>query len=180
MPFISTFSESLTDDSNPSERLINKPFFNLTQNKNGIIVVLSRRGASVHDILIPYKNQNESEHQYRSIVIKDENERYFGSVRFGFDDPKNPLNMTSKLPDSYQFSKLHKEDWSMYMDPNNPSRVRFVHNIIQIIYEISSKDSNEFSMKTIVTPPPAQAVVVDVTNNIYFNLRSYGNLSTVR
>jgi hypothetical protein len=34
-------------------------------------------------------------------------------------------------------------------------------------------------MTTIVTAPLNEQIIVDPTNNIYFNLRGYGNLSTV-
>jgi hypothetical protein len=35
-------------------------------------------------------------------------------------------------------------------------------------------------MTTMVATPSNQQLIVDPTNNIYFNLRSHGNLSTVR
>jgi hypothetical protein len=35
-------------------------------------------------------------------------------------------------------------------------------------------------MTTMVATPSNQQIIVDPTNNIYFNLRSSGNLSTVR
>jgi hypothetical protein len=34
-------------------------------------------------------------------------------------------------------------------------------------------------MKIMVATPSDQQIIVDPTNNIYFNLRSHGNLSTV-
>ncbi|CAF5132800.1 unnamed protein product, partial [Rotaria sp. Silwood1] len=52
---------AMDDDSSSSERLINEYYFNLTHpNHDGIIVVLSRRGASINDILIPYNDKNNS------------------------------------------------------------------------------------------------------------------------
>ncbi|CAF1000143.1 unnamed protein product [Rotaria sordida] len=169
---------SMDDDLSSSERLIDDIYFNLThRNDDGIIVVLSRRGASINDILIPYNDKNNSK-QYRSIVIKGGSENYFGSIRFGFDDPTNTMNMTNQLPPNYPFLNLYKENWSMYVDKNNPYRVRFVYQSIQIIYEFSSENSNEFIMKTIISTPSNRQIIVDLTNNIYFNLRSYGNLST--
>jgi hypothetical protein len=145
---------------------------------DGIVVVLSRRGASVSDILIPYKDKNGSK-QYRSIVIKGGSKNYFGSVRFGFDDPMNSMNMINELPTNYPFLNFYKEEWTMYADLNKPQRVRFVHGLVQIIYEFSLRNHNEFIMTTIVATPSNHQVIVDPTNNIYFNLRSYGNLSTV-
>ena len=35
-------------------------------------------------------------------------------------------------------------------------------------------------MTTIVSAPLDNQIIADPTNNIYFNLRGYGNLSTVR
>jgi len=158
--------------------LITEPYFNLTEpNNGGIIVVLSRRGASVNDILIPYTD-NKGLKQYRSIVIKGGNENHFGSVRFGFDDRQNTMNMTNQLPTNYPFLNFHNEDWPMYGDKNKPYRVRFVNGLVQIIYEFSLKNLNEFIMTTMVATPSNQQIIVDPTNNIYFNLRSSGNLST--
>jgi hypothetical protein len=168
------------DDEASSERLITEPNFNLTHpNKDGIIVVLSRHGASVNDILIPYTD-NKGSRQYRSIVIKGGEENHFGSVRFGFDDPTNFMNMTNQLPTNYRFFNFSNDDWSMYGDINKPYRVRFVNDLIQIIYEFSLKNVNEFIMRTMVATPSDQQIIADPTNNIYFNLRSHGNLSTVR
>jgi hypothetical protein len=162
------------------ERLISEPYFNLTNpNNSGIIIVLSRRGASVHDILIPYYDKNGSK-QYRSIVLKGGNENSYGSIRFGFDVPLNTINMTNQLPNTYPFLNYYKEDWPMYADVNKPYRVRFVYGLVQIIYEFSLNNFNEFLMTTMIATPSNQQVIVDPTNNIYFNLRSYGNLSTVR
>ncbi|CAF3558216.1 unnamed protein product [Rotaria sp. Silwood1] len=169
---------AMDDDSSSSERLINEYYFNLTHpNHDGIIVVLSRRGASINDILIPYNDKNNSK-QYRSIVIKGGNENYYGSVRFGFENQTNTMTMTNQLPSNYPFLNLYKEDWSMYVDKYNQHRVRFIYETIQIIYEFSLRNSNEFLMKTIVGTPFNKQIIVDLTNNIYFNLRSYGNLST--
>ncbi len=167
------------DDLSSSERLITESYFNLTHpNNDGIIVVLSRRGAGVHDILIPYNDHNGTK-TYRSIVIKGGNENHFGSIRFGFDDTLNSLNMISQLPTNYPFLNFYNEDWPMYADINKPYRVRFIHGLIQIIYEFSLKNFNEFLMKIMVATPSDQQIIVDPTNNIYFNLRSHGNLSTV-
>ena len=68
----------------------------------------------------------------------------------------------------------------MYADKTKPYRVRMVKNFIEIIYEFSSLNNNELMMKTIVSAPINEQIIVDPTNNIYFNLRGYGNLSTVR
>jgi hypothetical protein len=89
------------------------------------------------------------------------------------------MNMSSQLPTNYPFLNFYKEDWPMYADINKPYRVRFVHGLIQIIYEFSSNNHNEFFMKTMVATPSNEQIVVDPTNNIYFNLRGSGNLSTV-
>jgi len=102
----------------------------------------------------------------------------FGSIRFGFDDSLNSMNMISQLPIYYPFLNYYNEDWSMYADINKPHRVRFVHGLIQIIYEFSSTNQNEFRMTTMVATPSNEQIIVDPTNNIYFNLRSYGDLST--
>lgn len=164
--------------SNLSEILINESYFNIThRNKSGMIVVLARRGASVHNILIP-SNLNNQINEYRSIVVQGNSENYFGSVRFGFNDPKNTMNITHQLPDNYPYLNSYKEDWKMYADTNNPHRVRFVKDSIEIIYEISLDNSNEFMMKTMVSTPSNQKIIADLTNNIYFNLRGHGNLST--
>ncbi|CAF4253956.1 unnamed protein product [Rotaria sp. Silwood2] len=172
------FPYSMNDDSSPSEKLIDEFYFNLTHpRQDGIIVVLSRRGASINDILIPYNDKNNSK-QYRSIVIKGGNESHFGSVRFGFENQTNTMNTTNQLPSNYPFLNLHTENWSMHVDKNHPHRVRFVYETIQIIYEFSSENSNEFMMKTIVGTSLNKQIIIDLTNNIYFNLRSYGNLNT--
>ncbi|CAF0801217.1 unnamed protein product [Adineta steineri] len=166
------------DDLSSSERLITEPYFNLTHpNNNGMIVIVSRRGASVHDILIPYKDKDGSK-QYRSIVIKGGDENHFGAVRFGFNDPSNTMNMVNQLPTQYPFLNFYKEDWPMYADMDKPHRVRFVHGLIQIIYEFSLINFNEFIMTTMIATPSNQQIIVDPTNNIYFNLRSHGNLTT--
>ena len=68
----------------------------------------------------------------------------------------------------------------MYGNRNNSYRIRFVRDLIEIIYEISLENSNEFIMRTVVTPALNQKLIVDLTNNIYFNLRGYGTLNTVR
>ena len=68
----------------------------------------------------------------------------------------------------------------MYGDKNKPYCIRFVNDLIEIIYEFSSSNMNEFMMTTIVSPKLHEQIIADPTNNIYFNLRGYGNLSTVR
>ncbi|CAF3478874.1 unnamed protein product [Rotaria socialis] len=167
----------LDDGSISSEILSNEPYFYLKHPaKDGIIVVLSRRGALVNDILIPYKDETDLK-QNRSIVVKADNENYFGSVITSSNDPNNTMNITNQLPSNHPFLNMYKEDWSMYAYADNPMRVRFVYNAAQIIYELSSNNPNEFTMKTIVSPPLNQQIVADLTNNIYFNLRGYGNLS---
>jgi hypothetical protein len=161
------------------DKLINDPYFNLTHpSPGGLIVILSRRGASVNDILIPYTN-NRGVRQYRSVVLKSKDGNSFGSIRFGFDGEVNSINLTNQLPSNYPFLNFNNENWSMYADPNKPYRVRFVNGLIEVVYEFSSSNHNEFMMTTIVTAPLFDQIVVDPTNNIYFNLRGYGNLSTV-
>jgi hypothetical protein len=118
--------------------------------------------------------------QYRSIVVENNNGNHFGSIRFGFDEEINSINMTNQLPLNYPFLNFYNQDWSMYGDVNKPYRVRFVNGLMEVIYEFSSSNNNEFMMTTIVSAPPNEQVIVDPTNNIYFNLRGYGNLSTVR
>lgn len=169
-----------SDDSNSlTEQLISEPYYNLRHpTKDGIAIRLARRGASVNDILIPYKDETGLK-TYRSIVIKGSDENNFGTVRAGFTDINNTMNITGQLPGNYPFLNLYKEDWLMYVNPNNPNRVRFVYNSSEIIYECSLNNPNEFMMKTIVSASPNQQVVTDLTNNIYFNLRSSGNLGTV-
>jgi hypothetical protein len=159
----------------PLDKLLNNPYFNLTHpNTGGIIVVLSRRGASIDDILIPYMN-NKGVKQYRSIVLKG---NHFGSVRF--DEEINSINMTNQLPKNDPFLNFPNENWSMYGDVNKPYRVRFVNGLMEVIYEFSSSNNNELMMTTMVSAPVNEQVVVDPTNNVYFNLRGFGNLSTVR
>jgi len=154
-------------------------YFNLTEPKeNGIIVVLSRRGASVVDILLPYYNNNGTKF-YRSIVLQGRNENHFGAVRFGFHDASNSLNMIGQLPSNDPFLNYYTDNWMMYVDPIKPYRVRFVRNLIQVIYEFSSTNVTEFRMTTMIAAPSNQQIVADPTNNIYFNLRGYGDLSTV-
>jgi hypothetical protein len=87
--------------------------------------------------------------------------------------------MTNQLPSNYPFLNFYNENWSMYGDPTKPYRVRFVNGLIEVIYEFSSSNYNELMMTTIVTAPLNEQIIVDPTNNIYFNLRGYGNLSTV-
>jgi len=129
-------------------------------------------------MLIPYTD-NQGIKQYRSIVLKSNNGNSFGSIRFGFDEEVNSINMTNQLPSNYPFLNFYNENWSMYGDPTKPYRVRFVNGLIEVIYEFSSSNYNELMMTTIVTAPLNEQIIVDPTNNIYFNLRGYGNLSTV-
>jgi hypothetical protein len=168
------------DPFSPSDKLLMDPYFNLTHpNKGGLIVVLSRHGASINNILVPYMDKNGVK-QYRSIVLKGNNANHFGSVRFGFDDEINSMNMTNELPSNYPFLNSYNEDWAMYGDSNQPYHVRFVNGLVEVIYEFSSSNNNELIMRTIVSAPLYQQMIADPTNNIYFNLRGYGNLSTVR
>lgn len=154
-----------------------QPYFNLTSRlSGGIIVVLSRRGASVHDILLPYTDSNVMQ-QYRSIVLKG---NQYGSIRFGFDGEMDTMNMKNQLPSDYPLLNYSEEDWTMYGDINAPDRVRFVHGLVEIVYEFSQSNRNELIMTTFVSPGLNGQIVADPTNNIYFNLRGHGNLSTVR
>ena len=158
------------------EQRLDAEFFNLTHPINdNLIVVLSRRGASVHDILL----RSRDGRSWRSLVLKGGDQSHFGAVRFGFEDPENRMQMTYQLPANYRFRKYHEEDWSMYVDVNRPSRVRFVRELVQVIYEFTSKESNEFAMITMVATPSDTETIADPTNNIYFNLRGAGDLSTV-
>lgn len=155
------------------------PYFNISHpSEGGIIVVLARRGASIRDILIPF--ERDGQRQYRSVVLKANNENNFGSVRFGFDDEVNSWNLTNQLPMDYPYLDAYRQDWSMFVDLKNPHRARFVDGFVEIIYEFSSTNRNEFSMKTTVSPPANQQLLADPTNNVYFNLRGEGNLSTVK
>ena len=158
--------------------MLDDPYFNLTHpNQNGIIVVLARRGAAIRDILIPY-NTNGMQ-RYRSIVLQGDNRTHFGAVRFGFEDESNPSSMINQLPMNYPFLNFYDQNWSMYADSNKPHRVRFVHDLVEVIYEFSLSNTNELIMTSIVSAPIYQSVIADPTNNIYFNLRGFGNLSTV-
>lgn len=168
----------INDDLNLFES--NDSHFNLTHSNNdGIIVVLSRRGASVSDILLPYRDQNGTRN-YRSIVVKGENENNFGAIRFGFHDSVNSLNVVNQLPTDYKFLDYHNKDWSMHVNRNKPHHVRFDRGLVRVIYELSLTNLNEFRMTTMVAAPSSEEITADPTNNIYFNLRSRGNLSTVR
>ena len=169
---------SINDELNTYEST--ESHFNLTHpNQDGIIVVLSRRGASITDILLPSIDQNGTRN-YRSIVLQGGNENHFGAVRFGFHDSVNSMNMINQLPANYRFLDYHTEEWSMNVNNNKPYHVRFVRDLVQIIYEFSLTDPNEFRMTTMVATPSDTDIIADPTNNIYFNLRSRGNLSTVR
>ena len=172
-------SYQINDPFTSTEKLLAEPYFNLTHpNPGGPIVVLSARGASIDDILIPYVDQ-QGKKQYRSIVLKNDHGNSFGSIRFGFDDEVNSINLTNQLPLNYPFINFHEENWSMYADRTRPSRVRFVNGLIEVIYEFSPSNNKEFLMSTIVSAPMNDQIIVDPTNNIYFNLRGYGDLSTV-
>ncbi|UJR16326.1 hypothetical protein I4U23_003232 [Adineta vaga] len=173
------FVSKLRDPFTWIEVPINQPFFNITHPaSSGIIITVSRRGASITDILIPYTDSTGKRYN-RSIVLKDsDGSHHFGAVRFGFDEPINSMNRTNQLPLNYPFLNAYNEDWTMYGNVNEPSRVRFVREFIEVIYEFSLSNDNQFIMKTIVSPPVNEQMIVDPTNNIYFNLRGYGNLST--
>ncbi|CAF1204011.1 unnamed protein product [Adineta ricciae] len=172
------YSPIFGGDFPPSEQSISQEYFNISHPTNGgIIVVLARRGAAVHDVLIPYRDNNGTKH-YRSVVVKGGEENNFGSVRFGFDDPKNSLDMTYQLPRDYPLLNAYKENWQMFADETKPYRVRFTRDLIHIVYEFSWSDSNQFFMTTMAAPASNEKLTVDPTNNIYFNLRSHGDLST--
>ena len=150
--------------------------FNLTsRDTDGMIIVLSRRGASIKDILIPYKDSNNQK-QYRSIVLKGDR---FGAVRFGFDEEVNAFTLNNQLPSDYPFLNFHTDDWSTSREFRTSNSVRFVNSMVEVIYEFSSK-RNELMMQTIVSSGVNEQIVADPTNNVYFNLRGHGDLSTVR
>ncbi|CAF1571914.1 unnamed protein product [Adineta ricciae] len=174
-PFVYQFGDPFTWTETP----ISEPYFNISHPAlSGLVITVSRRGAAITDVLIPYTD-SLGRRQNRSIVLKDKNENYhFGAVRFGFDENVNSMNMTNQLPSNYPFLNAYKDDWIMYGNVDKPSRVRFVREYIEVIYEFSSSNDNQFIMKTIVSPPINEQMVVDPTNNIYFNLRGYGDLST--
>jgi hypothetical protein len=162
-----------------AEQAMSGPFFNLTHRiSGGLVVVLSRRGAAIHDILVPTTIKNGTQ-QYRSIVLKGGDASGFGTVRFGEDGTTDSDNLTAALPANYPFYHAYEQEWSMFATADRPNRVRFMHGRAQVIYEFSSTNNNEFSMTTIVSTSSHQQIIVDPTNNIYFNLRGYGNLSTV-
>ena len=143
-----------------------------------MIVTLSRRGASIKDILIPTVGGDGS-YTYRSVVVKGGEKDSFGSVRFGFENPSNSMDLTYQLPADYKFLNYHQQDWNMYADVERPHRACFINGLVQIVYEFSPKEPSEFTMTTIVAAAPQQAIMVDPTNNIYFDLRGNGNMSTV-
>lgn len=160
--------------------MLDDPYFNLTHPyRDGMIVVVARRGASIHDILIPERNENGLT-KYRSIVLRGNAENPFGAVRFGFDDEMTSMNMTNQLPIDYPYRNVYQQEWTLYADRTRPHRARFVNGFVEVIYEMSRSENNELVMTTIVSAPTYQQLVVDPTNNIYFNLRSHGDLSTVR
>lgn len=160
--------------------MLDDPFFNITHPyRDGLIIVLARRGASIHDILVPEKTEN-GQIRYRSIVLRGNAENHFGSIRFGFDDEMTSNNLTSQLPTDYPYLNAFKENWSLFADRTRPYRARFVNGLAEVIYEISRSDNNELVMTTIVSAPQNQQIIVDPTNNIFFNLRGHGDLSTVK
>ncbi|CAF4344895.1 unnamed protein product [Rotaria sp. Silwood2] len=168
-------TDNIQDRLISSETLINDIYFNLTHRRpGGIIVVLSRRGASINDILIPYTDSNGMK-QYRSIVVKGKN---YGSVWFGFHKETDLMNMNNQLLLNYSFLNSYNDDWLMIDDKSKPYRIRFVKDAVEIIYEFSSSNTNEFMMTTIASPKLHEQIIADPTNNIYFNLRGYGSLST--
>lgn len=174
------FPYQIGDALAPTESLINEPFFHMTHpGMGGMVVVLARRGAAITDILVPHTDDTGRK-QNRSVVLKGDGSHPFGAVRFGFDESVNAMNMTNQLPSNYPFFRAYNEDWSMYADKSKPFRVRFVREFIEVVYEFLPSDNNQFIMKTIVSPPAHEQIVVDPTNNVYFNLRGYGNLKTVR
>lgn len=171
----------------PSEQLLTSEYFNLTHpNENSLIVVLSRRGATIQDILVPYRDERDVKH-YRSIVLRNTNENHFGVVRFGFDEPINSFNLTNQLPLNYPLLNAYEQDWLMYGDIQTPNRIRFVNGLAEVVYEFSAANSNDASgpniselmMLTTVSAPVYGEIIADPTNNIYFNLRGHGDLSTV-
>lgn len=171
----------------PSEQLLTSEYFNLTHpNPNSLIVVLSRRGASIKDILVPFNN-DQGIKQYRSIVLQNTNGNHFGVVRFGFDEQINSFNLTNQLPFNYPLLNVYDQDWSMYGDIHTPNRIRFVNGLVEVVYEFSAANSNDASgpninelmMLTTVSAPVNGEIIADPTNNIYFNLRGHGDLSTV-
>ncbi|CAF3855183.1 unnamed protein product [Rotaria magnacalcarata] len=113
--------------------------------------------------------------RYRSVVLKG---NHFGSIRLGFDGKTDSMDMNNQLPLNYPLLNSYNEDWSMYGDVNAPYRVRFVHGLIETIYELTSFNPNELIMTTFVSPGLNEQIVADPTNNIYFNLLGDGNLST--
>lgn len=170
----------------PSEQLLTSEYFNLTHpNPNSLIVVLSRRGASIKDILVPFNN-DQGIKQYRSIVLQNTNGNHFGVVRFGFDEQINSFNLTNQLPFNYPLLNVYDQDWSMYGDIHTPNRIRFVNGLVEVVYEFSAANSNDASgpninelmMLTTVSAPVNGEIIADPTNNIYFNLRGHGDLST--
>jgi len=90
----------------------------------------------------------------------------------------NSVNITNGLPLTYPFLNFYNENWTMYGDVNKPYRIRFVNGLVEVIYEFSATNNNELLMTTMVSAPLYDQIIVDPTNNIYFNLRGYGNLST--
>lgn len=177
---LSSYPYQCFEPFNINNQLLDDPFFNITHPyRDGLIIVLARRGASIHDILVPEKTEN-GQIRYRSIVLRGNAENHFGSIRFGFDDEMTSNNLTSQLPTDYPFLNAFKENWSLFADRTRPYRARFVNGLAEVIYEISRSDNNELVMTTIVSAPPNQQIIVDPTNNIFFNLRGHGDLSTHR
>lgn len=177
---MSSFPYHCFEPFHVNSQLLDEPYFNITHPyRDGMIVVLARRGASIHDILVPERNEN-GDIKYRSIVLRGNDENHFGSIRFGFDDEMTSMNMTNQLPNDYPYFNAYNQNWSLYADRTRPYRARFVNDLMEVIYEISRSDTTELVMTTIVSAPIHQQIVADPTNNIYFNLRGYGDLSTHR
>jgi len=161
-------------------------YYNLT--RDNLTVVFCRRGASIYDIIIPNRSQPGG---YRSIVLHynspsfNETTKYenvsFGAVKF---DPEYMMNGQQSLPTDYPFLNSNEQNWTMYTNEytnDHPYRVRFVNfnQQVEIVYELLA--NHEFVMTYFVYPPKRsqqQPLMVDLTNFVYFNLRSHGDLST--
>ncbi|CAF0754186.1 unnamed protein product [Didymodactylos carnosus] len=156
---------------------ITVPYYNLTQ--NNFTVTLARRGAKIHDILIP-NNSNGHNGGYRSIILHFNNNETlnpFGSVRF---DPEFVSNGVDKLPSDYPFFNSNEQNWIIHVDQENPNRVRFVYpkqRQAEVIYELLP--NNELVITYIAYPmKDNREMLVDMTNYVFFNLRGYGDIKT--
>ncbi|CAF1322474.1 unnamed protein product, partial [Didymodactylos carnosus] len=157
---------------------ISAPYYNLT--RNNFTVILGRRGAKIHDILIPHRSNSRGDN-YRSIVLHVNNYATssipFGSVRF---DPEFIHGDSYKLPSDYPFFNASEQNWEMHVDQENPNRVRFVYpkqHQSEVIYELLP--NNELVISYIAYPMnDDRELLVDMTNYVYFNLRGYGDMST--